>query len=85
MAFGLHRKIKHGILSLNKAANGIMSGLGAVGDAVDVVGGLASGLTSLIASKRPPKPDWGGPSETGDSFTRLMEKRSILPPWMLKK
>jgi hypothetical protein len=84
MAFGLHRKIKHGVLSLNKAANGIMSGLGAAGDVVDVVGGLASGLTSLIASKRPPKPSWGGPSETQDSFTRLMEKRGILPPWMLK-
>jgi hypothetical protein len=84
MAFGLHRKIKHGVLSLNKAANGIMSGLGVVGDVVDTVGGLASGLTSLIASQRPPKPTWAGPSETGDSFTRLMEKRQILPPWMLK-
>jgi hypothetical protein len=82
MGFGLWKKLKEG----SKKAIG---GIGKVKDVVDTVlptlGNMAGGITDLIVGNRPPKPDSGGPSETGDSFTRLMEKRQILPPWTLKR
>jgi hypothetical protein len=75
MGFGLWKKIKDG----SKKA---MGGIGKIGDVLPVIGDIAGGITDLILKDRPPKPDWAGPSETQDSFTRLMEKRQILPPWL---
>jgi hypothetical protein len=73
---------------LKKFKQGSKKAIGGIGKALEVasgIGELAGGIASLVERSRPPKPDWGGPSETGDSFTRLMEKRSILPPWLLKR
>jgi hypothetical protein len=51
------------------------------------IGEVAAGILGIpkkvTASKAPP-PNWCGPSETQDSFTRLMQKRNILPPWLFK-
>jgi hypothetical protein len=68
MGFGQFKKIKQGSAKA----------MGGIGKALNILGGLGeahSALTSFIESQRPPKPTWGGPSETGDSFTRLMQKR----------
>jgi hypothetical protein len=85
MGFGLWKKIKQGSKKVVGGIGKAMDIVSQVSDVVPIAGAVVGGLTDLIASTRPPKPDWGGPSETQDNFTRLMEKRQILPPWVMQK
>jgi hypothetical protein len=62
-----------------KIKEGSLKGLGKVGKVVDVIMPLAEVITDAIVGDRPPKPSWGGSSETGDSFTQLMNARFNSP------
>jgi hypothetical protein len=81
MAFGTWKKVKGG---LNRIGGWMKDNISTpVIDTFKGVGQVVSDALGLEANK-PPKPNWGGPSETQDSFTRLMQKRNILPPWLFK-
>jgi hypothetical protein len=63
MGFGLWKKIEEGSKKLIGGINKMSGIVDKVGTALPILGDIAGGITDLIVGNRPPKPDWGGPSE----------------------